>query len=71
MTFGYINWEITKGVMLVAQGKKEGTLYVTTNSKDNIDVVATSNNAYLWHCRLGYISQKRMKELCSKGKKHN
>ncbi|CAH9144429.1 unnamed protein product [Cuscuta epithymum] len=69
VAFDSRNWKITKGALLVAKGKKEGTLYMTTNSKDCIDVVAAAtNDLNLWHCRLDHMSEKGMKELCSKGK---
>ncbi|CAH9050611.1 unnamed protein product [Cuscuta epithymum] len=69
VTFGSKNWKITKGALLVAKRKKEGTLYMTTNSKDCIDVAAdATNDVNLWHYRLGHMSEKGMKELCSKGK---
>ena len=48
VTFGCSNWKITKGAMIEAQGKKEGTLYTTTNSKDCIDLASEANNADLW-----------------------
>ncbi|KAL1555306.1 hypothetical protein AAHA92_15764 [Salvia divinorum] len=38
---------ITKGTMTVARGKKKGTLYTTTNSKDCIDLAGEANNADL------------------------
>ncbi|XP_057788205.1 uncharacterized mitochondrial protein AtMg00300-like [Salvia miltiorrhiza] len=53
--------------MTVARGKKEGTLYMTTNSNDCIDLVGAVNSADLWHCRLGHMSEKGMKIMSSKG----
>ncbi|CAH9142591.1 unnamed protein product [Cuscuta epithymum] len=42
---------------------------MTMNSNDCIDVVAAAtNDVNLWHCRLGHMNEKGMKELCSKGK---
>lgn len=37
---------------------KEGTLYMTINSKDCIDIVGAINNVALWHCRIGHMSEK-------------
>ncbi|PKI40572.1 hypothetical protein CRG98_039034 [Punica granatum] len=54
--------------MVVARGKKEGTLYMTVNNHDNIALANANSDADLWHCRLGHMSEKGMKQLCSKGK---
>ncbi|XP_031390880.1 uncharacterized protein LOC116203328 [Punica granatum] len=54
--------------MVVARGKKEGTLYMIVNSHDSIALASANSNADLWHCRLGHMSEKGMKQLCSKGK---
>lgn len=61
-------WKITKGTMVVARGKKVGTLYMTTNNHYGIALAGTKGDADLWHCRLGHMSEKGMKMLCSKGK---
>ena len=59
--------EVTKGAMVIAHGKKNGTLYVTSN-KENIMAIADSDEkSKLWHDRLGHISEKGMVFL-SKGK---
>ncbi|PKI70859.1 hypothetical protein CRG98_008750 [Punica granatum] len=58
----------TKGAMVVARGKKEGTLYMTVNSHDSIALASANSDADLWHYRLGHMSEKGMKQLCSKGK---
>ena len=41
-TFTRNEWKITKGVMVIAHGKKSGTLYVTSNM-ENIVAVAKSD----------------------------
>ena len=61
-------WKVTKGVRVLARGKKIGTLYMTSNPKDTIAVVNASTDTSLWHCRLGHMSEKGMKILLSKGK---
>ncbi|KAL5826235.1 hypothetical protein ACOSQ4_018032 [Xanthoceras sorbifolium] len=67
-TFSGCEWKITKGALVVARGKKCGTLYVTS-SLENIVAVANSNGkSNLWHQRLGHMSEKGMKTLLSKGK---
>ncbi|PKI71267.1 hypothetical protein CRG98_008267 [Punica granatum] len=48
--------------MVVARGKKEGTLYMTVNSHDSIALASANNDAELWHCRLGHMSEKGMKQ---------
>jgi hypothetical protein len=61
-------WKVSKGAMVLARGKKTGTLYMTTRFADIIASTEAENQAYLWHCRLGHMSQKGMKILQSKGK---
>ena len=61
-------WKVTKGAMVLAHGKKTGTLYMTSSPRDIITVAKASTNASLWHCRLGHMSEKGMKMLLSKGK---
>ncbi|GMY07505.1 GAG-pre-integrase domain-containing protein [Fagus crenata] len=61
-------WKITKGAMVVARGKKTGTLYMTTSPRDTIAVAKAGTDTNLWHCSHGYISKKGMKVLLSKGK---
>ena len=52
----------------MARGKKTNTLYMTIRFADIIASTEAENQAHLWHCRLGYMSQKGMKILQSKGK---
>ena len=61
-------WKVTKGVRVLACGKKTGTLYMTSSPRDTIAVVDASTNTSLWHCRLDHMSEKGMKMLLSKGK---
>lgn len=63
-----ITWKVTGGAMVLAQGKKIGTLYMTSQSSDTIATIAIESTTKLWHCRLGHMSQNGMKELLSKGK---
>ena len=53
---------------VLARGKKTSTLYMTLSPRDTIAVVEISTDTSLWHCRLGHMSEKRMKMLLSKGK---
>ena len=55
--------------MVLAYGKKTGTLYMTSSPRDTIAVVDASTDTSLWHRRLGHMSEKGMKMLLlSKGK---
>lgn len=53
--------------MVLARGRKTGTLYMTSSLRDTIAVAETNTDVNLWHQRLGYMSEKGMKML-SKGK---
>ena len=61
-------WKVTKGSMVVARGKKEGTLYLTNSSTSSIAVADKGIDSNTWHYRLGHMSEKGMKILHSKGK---
>ena len=61
-------WKVTKGVRVLARGKKTGTLYMTSSPRDTIAVVDASTDTTLWHRRLGHMSEKGIKMLLSKGK---
>ena len=61
-------WKVTKGVRVLARGKKTGTLYMTSSPRDTIAVADTSTDTSLWHHRLGHMSEKGMKMLLLKGK---
>ena len=61
-------WKVTKGVRVLAHGKKTGTLYMTSSPRDTIAVAYASTDTSLWHRRLGHMSEKGMKMLLLKGK---
>ncbi|RVW37940.1 Retrovirus-related Pol polyprotein from transposon TNT 1-94 [Vitis vinifera] len=61
-------WKVTKGVRVLARGKKIGTLYITSGPRDTIAVADASTDTSLWHRRLGHMNEKEMKMLLSKGK---
>ncbi|KAL5774537.1 hypothetical protein ACOSP7_012094 [Xanthoceras sorbifolium] len=67
-TFSGCEWKITKGALVVACGKKCGTLYVTSNLENIVAVADSDGKSNLWHQRLGHMSEKGMKTLLSKGK---
>ena len=62
------SWKVIKGAMIVAQSRKVGTLYMTSESRDTISIADSSVDSKLWHRRLGHMSKKRMKLLASKEK---
>ena len=61
------HWKISKGAMIIARGKKSGTLYKTAGACHLI-TVAANENPNLWHQRLGHMSEKGMKIMHSNGK---
>ncbi|KAE8657593.1 ABC transporter B family member 6 [Hibiscus syriacus] len=67
-TFSGCEWKITKRSLVIARGKKTGTLYVTSNLENIITAVESDGKSNLWHQRLDYMSEKWMKMLLSKGK---
>ncbi|KAE8655918.1 NAC domain-containing protein 48 [Hibiscus syriacus] len=67
-TFSGYKWKITKRVLVIARGKKMGTLYVTSNLENIIATADADGKSNLWHQRLGHMSEKGMKTLFSKGK---
>ncbi|KAL5810413.1 hypothetical protein ACOSQ4_026981 [Xanthoceras sorbifolium] len=67
-TFSGCEWKITKGALVVARGKKCGTLYVTSNLENIVAVADADGKSNLWHQRLDHMSEKGMKTLLSKGK---
>jgi len=62
---GYCNsffdgkWKLTKGSMVVAKGKKTGSLYTMQADliKEEVNAVEDSS-VDLWHMRLGHLSKK-------------
>lgn len=66
-TFGDGAWKVTKGNLVVARGKKRGSLYMIAD-EDMVAVTEAVNNSTLWHQRLGHMSEKGMKLMAAKGK---
>ncbi|CAM8883282.1 unnamed protein product [Rhodiola kirilowii] len=58
VTFNCRNWKIAKGARVIAQGKKEGTLYNVRNVQNGIVGSGGSGDANLWHCCCGHMNQK-------------
>jgi GAG-pre-integrase domain len=65
--FGEGSWRIVKRAMMIARGRKSGTLYLTDNSGDLVALTGAETDPTLWHNRLGHMSDKGMKVLASKG----
>ena len=63
-------WKVTKGAMVIARGKKTGTLYVNSNCRIIITIADNSMTSDLWHYRLGHMSAKGIRMLHSDGKLH-
>lgn len=57
-TFTRDSWKVTKGALVVAQGKNEGTLYVASGVNSSIDVASSTVDTSTWHRRLGHTSEK-------------
>ena len=51
-------WKVTKGAMVLARGRKTGTLYMTSSPRDTIAIAEANTDASLWHCKFGHISEK-------------
>ena len=66
-TFGDGAWKVTKGNLIVARGKKRGSLYMIAD-EDMVAVTEAVNNSTMWHQRLGHMSEKGMKLMEAKGK---
>jgi len=60
--------KITKRALVMAHGKKEGILYMTSSFEASILVVLSEVDAGVWHQRLGHMSEKKMKLVLSKDK---
>ena len=57
-----------RGAMIVAHGKKNGTLYLTGGACYSIAVATENENSKLWHQSLGHMSEKGIKIMHSIGK---
>ncbi|KAK4439570.1 Retrovirus-related Pol polyprotein from transposon TNT 1-94 [Sesamum alatum] len=60
--YGNGKWKLTKGNLVVAQGIKEGSLYVMRGKlcKDETNVVVSCHNMQLWHRRLGHDEHAKL-----------
>ena len=60
--------KITKGAIVMAHDKKEGTFYMTSGFRALILVASSVLDAGVWHQRLEHMSEKGMKLMLSKDK---
>ena len=70
VVFNNGGWKVTKGAMVVARGKKTGTLYVNSSCRIIITIADNSMTSDLWHYRLGHMSEKGIRMLHYDGKLH-
>ena len=54
--------------MVVARGRKSGTLYSTSHASDTLTIADGKVTSDMWHSRLRHMSEKVMKILHSQGK---
>ncbi|WVY98190.1 hypothetical protein V8G54_030341 [Vigna mungo] len=66
-TFGDGHWKVMKGNLVVARGKKQGSLYIIAD-EDMISIAEVGKSSSLSHQRLGHMSEYIMKLMISKGK---
>ncbi|KAM0059034.1 putative RNA-directed DNA polymerase [Helianthus debilis subsp. tardiflorus] len=67
--FGGGQWKVIKGNLVIAKGKKQGTLYMAEIHAEGVHAMTTSPSpSTLWHNRLEHMSKKGLKMLAKKGK---
>ncbi|VFQ78638.1 unnamed protein product [Cuscuta campestris] len=59
-------WKLTKGSLIMARGKKEGSLYVMQAKLFKGEINITYDDMEVWHKRLGHISEKGFHMLARK-----
>jgi len=65
--FGAGRWKLSKGSMIIACGKKEGSLYMMQGKINKGDInVSQDKSKELWHKRLGHMSKKGLDILANK-----
>ncbi|KAJ0589930.1 putative RNA-directed DNA polymerase [Helianthus annuus] len=67
--FGGGQWKVIKGNLVIAKGKKQGTLYMAEIHAEGVHATTTSSSpSTLWHNQLGHMSEKGLKMLAQKRK---
>lgn len=69
--FGGGKWKLTRGNLIMARGKKEGSLYVTQAKLCKEEVNVASTNMEIWHQRLGHMSEKGLNIRARKNLLHD
>jgi len=66
-TFTDKSWNVTKGALVIAKGKKVDTLYLCNSISNYVNALTyTGVDTPLWHHRLGHMSEKGMHILHSR-----
>ena len=67
-TFGFGQWKLTKGNLVVAREKGTSSLYVmhAMIAKGSVNAIESKEVCSLWHRRLGHISEKGLSCLARK-----
>lgn len=64
--FGEGKWKLAKGSLIMARGKKVGSLYILQAMLCKGEVNITTDDMDRWHKRLGHISEKGLHILAQK-----
>ena len=66
-TFTDKTWKVTKGSLVIAKGKKVGTLYLCNGISNSVNALtSTGEDTELWHHKLRHMSEKGMQILHSR-----
>ena len=65
--FTYKTWKVIKEALVIAKGKKVGTLYLCNGISNSVNALTSKGaDAGLWHHRLEHMSEKGMNILHSR-----
>ncbi|KAF7825178.1 Integrase, catalytic core [Senna tora] len=58
-----------KGIFadILFSGKKKGSLFVMTAGEAYVKKTSQTDNAAIWHARLGHVGYQLLQQICSKG----
>ena len=60
-TFNNDTWKLSKGLMVVAKGKKHSSLYIMhATLMNDVDTLKSEDTTEVWHRRLAHMSEKGM-----------
>lgn len=61
VAFGNKDWKVTKGSMVVVRGNMVGTLYLLTNTyNDVINLASIGKNVIMGHHRLRHVKKNEL-----------